>query len=223
MYSIFYVQYPSSQLLCTTFLSNHLLRLLRQLRLLALTSRLRRFWSGLSVHHVIPPSEAASIVSDELFVVNIMMLGTSPERKEMVQTPWEIVTAVRIDSLEETAGNPEIHGQDVEVLSAQSPDNRDDDGTGTENHGFDRGRVFGGESEGGRVLVVNLVDVLVEESPVEDSVHPVMPCILQDEEDRDLKSHGLPRRERDASIHATRLGHWVKEPDLREFDGEMTE
>lgn len=111
----------------------------------------------------------------------------------------------------------------MHVLSEQAPKDRYNNGTGTKNHGFDWRSVFSGQTEGSRVLVVNLMNVLVEEAPVKDSVHPIMPCIFQNEEDRNLNRHCLPRREWDTSIHTARLGHWVKEPDLRQFDGEMTE
>lgn len=99
------------------FLLWRLLDLLGHLGLLALTSLLGSLWSGLGVHHVVPPSEAAGIVTNELLMVNIVMLSTSPEGKEMVQRPREIVAAVRIDSLEKTSSDPEIHGQDVKVAS----------------------------------------------------------------------------------------------------------
>lgn len=43
------------------------------------------------------------------------MLGSSPERQEVVQAPGEVVPAVRIDGLEETGGDPQVHGHDVQV------------------------------------------------------------------------------------------------------------
>src|ERR1700712_318342 len=58
---------------CTvhTSSSNHLLHFLGLLHQLAFTSPLRSLGSGLGVHYVIPPSEAAGIIADELFVVDI--------------------------------------------------------------------------------------------------------------------------------------------------------
>jgi len=75
------------------------------------------------------------------------MLGTSPKRQEVVQAPGEFVTAVRIDCLEETAGDPEIHGKDVEVLGEDGPADRSEDGTCAKNHDFDWRSVLGGETE----------------------------------------------------------------------------
>jgi len=119
----------------------------------------------------------------------------------MVQAPREIVAAVRIDSLEETGRDPEVHGQDVEVLSYQAPDDGDDNGTSTKDHGLNWRGIFRSKTERSRVLMVNLVDILVEEPIVENSMHPVMPCILQDEENRNLNCHCLPRRKWDTGIH----------------------
>lgn len=42
------------------------------------------------------------------------------------------------------------------------------------------------EAEGGGELVVELVNVLVEETVVEQSVSAVVPCVFQDEEECDL-------------------------------------
>lgn len=83
-----------------------LLGLLRKLCLLAFTSSLCGLGSGLSVHGIIPPSEAASIVTNEFLMMDVVMFRTSPEGKEMVQAPWEIITTVRVDGLEKTAYNP---------------------------------------------------------------------------------------------------------------------
>jgi len=148
-------------------------------------------------------------------VVNVVVLGAGPERNEVVKTPWEIITAVSINSLEETGCDPKIHGQDVEVTGDKAKNDGDDDCSSTKNHGFDRRGVLGSKSERSRVLMMDLMDVLVEEAEVKETVHPVMPCILQDKEDRDLDADCLPGRERNTGIHAARDSHWVEEPDLR--------
>ncbi len=206
---------------CTYLL--RLLRLLCVLRSPALASSLRSLWASLSVQHVIPPSETASIVSNETFVVDIVVLGTSPERNDVVQAPWEIVAAVSIDSLEETGRDPEVHSYNVEVTRHQAPDDWNEHSTSTENHGLDGRSIFSSESERCRVLVVDFVNISVEESHVKESVHPVMPCILQDEKDGDLDADRLPCWKRHAGIKTAGLRHWMEEPDLREFDGEMGE
>jgi len=143
------------------------------------------------------------------------MLSTGPERQEVVQAPREFVATVCIDGLKQTAGDPEVHGQDVKVLGAEGPDNWDYDCACAEDHGLNRRGVFSGKTKRSRVLMVDLVNVLVERTPVKEAVRPVMPCILYDEEYCDLKSHSGPCWERDAGVHATGLGHWVEQPDLR--------
>ena len=176
-------------------------------------------------------------------MVHIVMIGSSPERQEMVQAPRELVAAVRIDGLEETEDDPEVHGQDVEVLGEGAPEDRGADGSESEDHDFDRGGVFGCHAEGGRVLVVDLVDGFVEGSPVESAVGEVVPGVFHDEEDGDLVGHGPDGGEGDGGREAEVLCHRVEEPirvllvagimtvrivfgecipDLREFDGKVT-
>jgi len=99
----------------------YLFNLLSLLCELPLTSSLGSLRSRLSVHDIIPPSETAGIVANESLMVNVVMFGTSPERKEVVQAPRKFITTVGIDSLEKAADDPEIHCQDVELASNQNP------------------------------------------------------------------------------------------------------
>lgn len=156
-------------------------------------------------------------------MVNIVMLSASPDGEEVVQGPWEVVSGVRIDGLEETEDDPEVHGDDVQVARDGAPRDGAEDGAGAENHDFDWRGVFGGEPEGRRVLVVDLVDAAVERAPVHGTMGPVVPGVLDDEEDGDVEHHLPERGERDASVHAEVDSHWVEDPDLWEFDGEVGE
>lgn len=92
-------------------------------QVLALTSLLCSLWTRLGVHNVIPPSETARVVSDESFMVSVMVVSTSPEGKEMMQTPRKFVAAVCVNGLEETAHDPDIHSQDMEVSGERDPEN----------------------------------------------------------------------------------------------------
>lgn len=67
------------------------------------------------------------------------------------------------------------------------------------------------------------MDVPVKRSPVHSSVHPVVPCILDDEKDGDLEGHFVDARERDRGREAHELAHGVEKPDLWKFDGKMRE
>ena len=145
-------------------------------------------------------------------MVNIVVLGASPEGKEVVERPWELVPRVCVDGLEEAEDDPDVHGQDVEILGDGAPHDGNANGTETQAHDFNGRRVLGGETEGSRVLVVNLVHGLVKRTPVEGAVHPVVPCIFKDEEDCDLIGHLVNGRERNASAEAEELGHGVEKP-----------
>ena len=141
----------------------------------------------------------------------------------MVETPWEFVTTVSIDSLEQAEDNPDVHGEDVEISSNENPEDWHTDCAGSEDHHLDWRSVFSSETEWRRVLMVDLVDVLVERTPVHGAMSPVMPGILQHKEDGNLESHCGQAWEWNSCIHSTVFRHWVEQPDLREFDGEMAE
>ena len=192
----------------------HLLDLFGLLSHLPLTSSLGSLWSGLGIHDIVPPSETTRIVANETLVVNIVMLSPGPEGKEVVQAPWEFVSAVGINGLEQTADDPEVHGEDVKLTSDQNPNYWCLDSSETEDHDFDWRRVFSGKSERSRVLVVDLVDVPVERTPMHRAMGPVMPGVLQHEEDRDLESHCLPAWKGNTSVHTAIFRHWVEKPDL---------
>lgn len=85
---------------------------LLNLRLLC-PSFCRRCAPTLSSAHVIPPSEAAGVIANELFMMNIVMVCTSPEREDVVKRPGELVSGMRINGLEQAQYDPDIHGEDV--------------------------------------------------------------------------------------------------------------
>ena len=99
--------------------------LLRLLHLceLALPTTLGGLGARLGVEEVVPPPEAARVVTNEAFVMYVMVVSAGPEREEVVQAPWELITAMRVDGLEQTEDNPNIHGQDMEILGDGTPKN----------------------------------------------------------------------------------------------------
>ena len=77
------------------------------------------------------------------------------------------VAAVRVDGLEETEDDPNVDGDDVQVAAEGAVEDGACNRAGTENHDLSGVRVLGGETEGRGVLVVDLVDVLVQDTRVE--------------------------------------------------------
>lgn len=108
----------------------------------------------------------------------------------MVQAPREIIAAMRVDGLEEAKDDPDVHREDVKIARDCTPQDGNADGTDAQDHDFDRRSVFRGQAEGRRVLVVDLVDVLVERTPMQRPVRPVVPSVFEHEEDGDLVGHG---------------------------------
>ena len=77
-----------------------------------------------------------------------MVICTSPEGKDMLERPREVVSAMSIDGLEETKDNPDVHGEDVEVASANDVENRTSDRSGAEDEDFGWMGVLSGKAEG---------------------------------------------------------------------------
>jgi hypothetical protein len=71
--------------------------------------------------------------------------------------------------------------------------------------------------------VVDLVNVLVERTPVHCAMRPVMPSIFKYKKYGNLERHCLPTWEWDTSVHAAEFRHWVEKPDLRELNSEVAE
>lgn len=80
------------------------------------------------------------------------------------------VTAVSIDSLEETEDDPQIHGGDVQVASEEAVDQGTEDSSSTQDEHLSRVSILGSQTEWCRVLVVDLMNVLVEDTGVESLV-----------------------------------------------------
>lgn len=179
--------------------------------------------TGLGVKHVVPPAEAGSVVANELFVVNVVVLSAGPDRQEVAQAPGEVVAAVGVDGLEETQSDPDVHGQEVELAGdGEDQDGRSDDTDSKQTRLNGRG-VLSSQAERSRVQVVHLVDAPVQRAVVKSAVEPVVPGVLHDEEEGNLPSHGEDRGEWNAVVHAEVGGNGVEEPDLRQFGGEVAD
>ena len=107
----------------------------------------RRHTAGVSVAELIPPPKRAGIVANELFVVDIMVICTRPKWQEMMQRPRELVSRVCIDGLEETAHDPQIHRQDMQILGEGAEDDGYADCAESQNHCLEWAGVFGCQSK----------------------------------------------------------------------------
>jgi len=113
-----------------------LLRFLSGTSKLFLPPSLHRFRISLSIEHVVPPSEAASEVTNEFLVMNIMVFGASPEWQEVVKRPGKFISGVGVNCLEQPQGNPDVHREDVEISSHSTPHNWYTDCSETQHHNF---------------------------------------------------------------------------------------
>ncbi len=108
-----------------------------------------------------------------------------------------------VDGLEEAEGDPDVDGEDVEVLGDVAVEEGTADGARAEDEDLERVGVLCCETEGGGVLVVDLVDVLVERTEMEGLVGEVVEEVLEDEEEEDLCGHFFQRREGDLPCRET--------------------
>lgn len=201
----------------------HLLRLLGSLDGLefSVAALLVSFRAGFSVHEVVPPSEAASVVANELLVVHIVMFGARPDGQDVTQAPGKVVAAVGIDGLEKTKDDPGVHGNQMQVSRDAEKHNGRAHSAHAKEHGLDGRSVLSGQSEGRRVSVVHLVDCLVQRAVVQASMEPVVPGIFHHKEDGDLNGHLEEGGERHSIGHAEVGGERVEQPDLWQLGGEM--
>lgn len=209
---------------------------------LVLPAALERIRGVFGVKNVVPPPEAAGVVANKLLMVKVMMISTCPEGQEVVQAPWEFISTVGVNGLEQAQNDPDVHRQDMQITRHSTPQNGAADGAKTQDHDFDGRRIFRGQTKGRRVLVVDLVNGLVEGSPVQSTVGEVVPGILHHKEDGDLVCHGPEGGEGNRGGESAELSHGVEEPafalgsifsggsietlnlpDLGEFHGEMTQ
>jgi hypothetical protein len=128
---------------------------------LLLAAALVSVGTGLGIQAVVPPGEAGGVVANELLVVKIVVVGAGPDGQEVAQTPGEVVAAVRVDGLEETKDNPDVHGDKVELTGNGEDDKRASNDTDAEESGLDGRSVLSGQTERSRVGVVHLVNGLV--------------------------------------------------------------
>lgn len=130
---------------------------------------------SLSAEDVVPVSEGRAVVADKVLVVIVVVISTGPEREKVVQRPGELVTRVRVDSLEESQDDPSDDGDEVDIAKEVRPEKWRADSAETGDGNLDRVGVFSSEAKGCSVLVMLLVNVLVERANVKSAVEPVVP------------------------------------------------
>lgn len=113
-------------------------------RCLVLSATLQGIGGVLGVKEIVPPAEAARVITNKLLVMEVVVISPRPEGQEVVQTPGEFIATVGINGLEQAEDDPDVHGQDVQVASERTPDDGATDGSETQDHDFDRRRVFRG-------------------------------------------------------------------------------
>lgn len=125
-----------------------LLKLLPVSRLGVLDTRSEGLVLGVGAKEVVPPSEAGRVAVSERLVVVVVVIGARPERQEVSQRPGEVVSGVGVDGLEQSESDPDVHRQDVQVLSEETVQEGTGDGSLGEDEDLKRVGVLGGETDG---------------------------------------------------------------------------
>lgn len=154
---------------------------------------------GLSIKEVIPVSEGRGEVANEVLVVIIVVIGTSPNGKQVAQTPGEVVSGVGVDSLDKSQSDPDTNSKKVHVTEEISQKKRRANSTDTGEGHLEGVSILSSQTEGGSVLVVLLVNTLVKQLGVEGSVTPIVPSVLNKEEDEKLPRKS-PERGKGGSV-----------------------
>jgi hypothetical protein len=94
--------------------------------------------------HPVPPPETRSVAVDECHVVEIVVVGSGPEWQPVTKRPGEIVARVGVDGLEQTEGDPEVDGENVEILAEETVEEWSTQSTLSEDQDFERVGVFSG-------------------------------------------------------------------------------
>lgn len=153
-----------------------------------------------------------------------MVIRSSPEGDPMSQRPREIVSRMRIDSLEKSKRDPNVDSKDMEILPEHAIQERSRNRSLRQDQHLQGVRILRSESNWRAKGVVFLVNVLVKRSPVERSVGKVVERVLEDEEKGDLSEHEGKWGKGDfVCRHAEIAGDRVEEVDQGEFASKVCE
>ena len=119
-----------------------------------------------------------------------------------------------IDGLEKSEGDPDVDGDYVQVLPDPAVEQWSENCPRSKDHDLERMCVLGGEPEGRRILVVELVDMFVKQGCVEELMGygnrgcaservgeqrtdgerrtEIVKHVLEEKEECELREHGLP-------------------------------
>ena len=147
-----------------------------------------------------------------------MVRGAGPEGDQIGRVPGEIETAVVLNGLPKPEHEPYPDGEHV-VGEDYGPQHCPD----AEEDSLHWMCILSGHPEWCSVLVMHLVDERVDLRPVQESVQPVEPEVLDDVEDRDLPKESMHGGQGELDSESHKLGHIVKEHHHGELDEDVVE
>lgn len=156
-------------------------------------------------------------------MVIVVPVGAAPEGHPVAQAPREVVSRVSVNGLELAKGDPGDDSQQVDVDSEESNNQGRAYCAGTQEQRLPRARVLGRQAKGCGVGVVYAVHLAVHGTPVQETVGPVVVCVLEDEETDQLSGHGTPGWEGYLDIEPDELAQGVEEDDEGHLDEKVDE
>lgn len=154
-------------------------------------------------------------------MVVVVPVRTPPERNYASQAPWKVIPRMRIDRLQLPQGHPRQHCYQVYISHEVAKNKRRADRAETQEEGLRRTGIFSCQPERRSVLVVNTVDGPVEWAPMHGSVQPVVVCVFDDEEERDLCGEKRELGEGECVLDVAEFHHRMEEDDQWQLDDEV--
>lgn len=167
--------------------------------------------------------ERARIISHKVPVMVVMPVCSTPERDDTSQTPREIVSRVRINSLHLPQHHPDQDRDQMDVLRDGSEHKRRSNRAKAQQQRFPWTRIFSSQPEWCRILVMDPMDAAVQWPPVECAVQPVVICVFDEEEEGDLEGETFECWKREGVLQAAQVHHRVEEDDERQLNDEVDE
>ena len=136
----------------------------------------------------IPKAEERRVIAYVMRVMEVVVLGRGRKRYQAIRTPRELVATMPVQSLKDTDYHPDHEGAEMHVLTKNHGTNRAWK-CGPKNE-FNWMRVLCCDSYSSLVGMMQLVDVRVDYSPVQEAVREVKSEIFTEHTEEDVHHEG---------------------------------
>lgn len=126
-----------------------------------------------------------------------------------------------INSLEQSQADPDGNSEQMQIASEVTPNQWQTNSSHSQKGNLYWMSVLSGETKRSSVSVMLFMDIFVENTIVQTSMEPVVPCIFHYEENTQVQENLRNGWEWDGEAHTDLGTDWMKEPDRQSLDHEM--